>query len=208
MNAAASPGSDGLIGPNAILQLAPVLERAGGGELRDHIMALGGVFELPSDAGLMPEGPAARVHQAMRAELPDLAPGLAWEAGRRTGLYILANGIPRPAQLVLKTLPPPLAARMLKGAISRHAWTFAGSGRFQAVSPYVFEIADNPIVAGERSEHPLCHWQAAVFETLYRRLVDPHMRCAESTCCATGAAACRFELTRRPAHRDGCIGPV
>lgn len=196
MSAAASPGSEGLIGPNAILQLAPVLERAGGRELRDRILALGGVFELPSDAGLMPEGPAARVHQAMRAELPDLAPGLAWEAGRRTALYILANRIPRPAQLVLKALPAPLAARALKSAIERHAWTFAGSGKFTAISPYIFEIEDNPIVAGEVSDHPLCHWHAAVFETLYRELVDPRLRCTETACCATGAPACRFELTR------------
>jgi divinyl protochlorophyllide a 8-vinyl-reductase len=42
-------------------------------------------------------------------------------------------------------------------AIARHAWTFAGSGRFRVVAPLVFEIADNPIVRGEVSDVPLCH---------------------------------------------------
>lgn len=30
----------------------------------------------------------------------------------------------------LRLLPPPWAARALRGAISRHAWAFAGSGTF------------------------------------------------------------------------------
>jgi divinyl protochlorophyllide a 8-vinyl-reductase len=77
------------------------------------------------------------------------------------------------------------------------------SGRFKTCGPLAFEIADNPIVRGERSAVPLCHWHAAVFETLYRTLVDPRLRCAEVACCAMGAPACRFELTRQevPDHR-------
>jgi divinyl protochlorophyllide a 8-vinyl-reductase len=81
-------------------------------------------------------------------------------------------------------------------AIARHAWTFAGSGRFRVVAPLVFEIADNPIVRGEVSDVPLCHWHRAVFETLFRALVDDRLRCAEVACCATGNAACRFVLAR------------
>ncbi|KQB95786.1 hypothetical protein AL073_13950 [Loktanella sp. 1ANDIMAR09] len=52
------------------------------------------------------------------------------------------------------------------------------------------------IVRGEVSETPLCHWHAAVFETLFRRLVDPRLRCVEESCCAVGAPACRFVLNR------------
>lgn len=183
----------GLIGPNAILQLVPVLDRAG---LTDRVLARAGVFELPSDAGLMPEAPAARVHQALRAEDPELAPVLAWEAGVRTARYIMAHRIPPAAQALLRWLPGWLAQPILEKAIARHAWTFAGSGRFAVLGRGVFEIADNPIVAREQSPVPLCHWHAAVFETLFSSLVDPRITARETECCATGARACRFELSR------------
>lgn len=186
----------GLIGPNAILQLLPVLERAGGQPLRDQVMAAAGVFAPPSDEGMMPEGPAARMHQALRAIEPEMAPSLAWAAGERTARYIMARRIPKPAQVLLRVLPAALAAPLLSKAIARHAWTFAGSGEFAVTGPLVFEIRDNPIVRGEVSKTPLCHWHAAVFETLFRSLVDTRLRCAEESCCATGAPACRFVLNR------------
>lgn len=187
--------TSGLIGPNAILQLLPILEQAGGAAFRNHVMAEAGVFAAPSDTGLMPEAPAARMHQALRAIEPELAPALSWAAGRRTAEYIMAHRIPQLAQMVLRVLPGRLAGCVLTKAIARHAWTFAGSGSFSVAAPLVFEIADNPIVRGERSDHPLCHWHAAVFETLFSELVDPALRCAETACCATGARACRFEMT-------------
>ena len=186
----------GLIGPNAILQLLPVLERAGGVPFRDKVMAAAGVFEPPSDDGMMPEGPAARMHQALRSIEPEMAPSLAWAAGERTAHYIMAHRIPKPAQVLLRVLPAALAGPILSKAIAQHAWTFAGSGEFAVAGPLVFEIKDNPIVRGEVSETPLCHWHAAVFETLFRSLVGPRLRCAEQCCCAMGGPACRFVLKR------------
>jgi len=91
---------------------------------------------------------------------------------------------------------PGLAMRALSTAIARHAWTFAGSGRFRVLRPGVFEIADNPIIRGERSDVPLCHWHAAVFERLFRVLVDDRLRCVETRCGAMGDDACRFEVVR------------
>ena len=67
--------------------------------------------------------------------------------------------------------------------------------------PLAFEIADNPVVRGERSAVPVCAWHAAVFERLYRQLVDDRYRAEETACGAAGAAACRFELSRRPVHK-------
>jgi bacteriochlorophyll 4-vinyl reductase len=129
----------------------------------------------------MDEAPAARLHQALRAEMPEVAPMLAREAGWRTGDYILAHRIPKPAQRLLRLMPARLAAPILARAVKNlrgvgavpgglaHAWTFCGSGEFRLVStwPVVFEIADNPVVRGEHSETPLCHWHAAVFERLF-----------------------------------------
>ena len=186
----------GMIGPNAILQLLPVLEQVGGVGFRDQVMAAAGVFAPPREDGLMPEGPAARMHQALRTLEPEMAPSLAWEAGVRTAHYIMAHRIPKPAQTVLKMLPPALSAPLLSKAIAKHAWTFAGSGKFVREGPLTFAIKDNPIVRGEVSEAPLCHWHRAVFETLYRTLVDPALRCQETHCCAMGHEACRFTLSR------------
>ncbi len=186
----------GRIGPNALLQLAQVLERAGGVGLREAVFAAGGVQGLPALDAMIPEGPVAAVHQALRARLPDRAAALSDEAGARTADYILAHRIPKPAQTLLRLLPPSLSAPLLAQAISRNAWTFAGSGAFRVVTtrPMVFAIADNPVVRGEVSGTPVCHWHAAVFRGLFAALVDPRARVAETACCACGAPACRFEV--------------
>ncbi|MCF6444063.1 bacteriochlorophyll 4-vinyl reductase [Nereida sp. MMG025] len=186
-----------LIGPNAILQLVPVLEKEGGAAMRDEVCAAAGLMELPDGTAMIPEEPAARLHQALRAKFPDLAPALAREAGRRTADYILAHRIPRPAQTMLKVLPTRAAAKLLAGSVTKHAWTFVGSGAFRAEKPFVLEIRDNPVVRGEVSDKPLCDWHAAVFERLYQELVHPTLQCREVACCAMGAPACRFELVRQ-----------
>jgi divinyl protochlorophyllide a 8-vinyl-reductase len=192
-------GASGRIGPNALTQLLPLLERAGGPALRDGLLAEAGIFALPDMTGLIEEGPVARLHQALRARQPDLAPSLAWEAGLRTADYIIANRIPRPAVLLMQMLPAPLAAPLLLGAIEKHAWTFVGSGRFDVMSrrPVRVAIHDNPVVRGEVSDHPLCHWHAAVFERLFSRLVHPRWCATESVCGAMGHHACVFEIGPR-----------
>jgi divinyl protochlorophyllide a 8-vinyl-reductase len=193
---AGHPHPHGRIGPNALTQLLPLLERAGGVEMRETLLARAGVFEMPDMTGLIDEEPVARLHRAMRAEMPELAPSLAWEAGVRTADYILAHRIPKPVQAVLKRLPAWAAGPVLSKAIAKNAWTFAGSGRFVVVRawPAVFEIHDNPVVRGEHAEGPLCHWHSGVFERLYRVLVSDRARVREVACCACGDPACRFEV--------------
>lgn len=189
------------IGPNAVLQLLPVLERAGGRDLRDHMLASAGFFGVPDAEAMIDERAVARLHRTLRAEVPDLAPSLLWVAGRRTADYILANRIPSGAQALLRALPPRLAAPLLTRAIARHAWTFAGSGRFSVNShrPLTLEIAGNPVVCGERAAAPICHWHMAVFERLFTTLVDGGLVCEEVACCAAGAPACRFVIARQSA---------
>lgn len=202
-----------LIGPNALWQLLPVLDRVGGRDLRDCLLAEAGIFHLPDrDSGLIEETPVARLHQVMRRDLPDLAPRLAWEAGKRTGDYILVNRIPRGAHGMLRVLPGWLGAPLLARAIAKHSWTFAGSGQFRVIGmhPPVFDLADNPVVRGERSPLPLCHWHAAVFERLFSRLLRADWRCVETTCCAMGAPACRFEMHKHiaPVPAPGLVRPT
>lgn len=190
-------GPTGLIGPNAILQMLPVLETQCG-QVRTHaLVAQAGLPTVPDGSAMIPETDAAHLHRAVRQLEPARACDILREAGERTADYILAHRIPRAAQIVLKCLPAPLAARLLAGAIAHHAWTFAGSGRFRVLTPWRFEIAHNPLIAGEHSDRPLCDWHAAVFEKLYRTLVAKNAVCVEETCGAqNGGHLCIFSLKR------------
>ncbi|MEM7752501.1 MAG: bacteriochlorophyll 4-vinyl reductase [Pseudomonadota bacterium] len=189
--------SDGLIGPNAILQYLPILDQTFGEAARQALLQKANVTHIPDGTSMIPEGDAVRLQQQIRLRAPKLAPELAAQAGTRTADYILAHRIPKLVQIVLKGLPPRISAQFLSRAIAGHAWTFVGSGVFRVRSPWVFEISNNPMVEGELSAVPLCHWHAAVFEGLYQALIDPCLQCVETQCCAQpGVDSCRFELRR------------
>ncbi len=157
------------IGPNAILQLVTVLDQTLGRAMRDRVMRAAGQAVPPPDAGMWPEAACRAVHQVVYRDLPDQAEGLLTRAGTATADYILANRIPGPAKALIRLLPARLGARLLTSAITRHAWTFAGSGRFCVIShrPLVLEITYNPLGGP-------CHWHAAVFARLYQALVWPN----------------------------------
>ena len=196
-------GGDARIGPNAILQLLPVLDRQLGAAGRDDLLRTAGIDTLPDGTSMIDETPVARLHQALRRHEPAIAPGVARAAGAATGDYILAHRIPQPAKRLLTLLPSPLSARLLCTAIQKHAWTFAGSGTFRVVShrPITFEIRDNPVVRGESSAGPVCGWHAAVFERLFRTLVADDYRATETRCAAAGDGVCRF-MVRRSAQPE------
>lgn len=187
--------AEALIGPNAVLQMVPVLDHACGRGQRDRLLRASGIIHLPDGSCMIPEAQPARLFRALRESLPDQAPEIATEAGRHTADYLMAHRIPAMAKRLLRHLPRPLATELLSRAIARHAWTFAGSGRFRIAGrqPRVFEIVANPLALGQATE-PLCHWHAAVFEGLFKALVDPSVTVRESACCAAGARACRFLL--------------
>nr|WP_276203208.1 bacteriochlorophyll 4-vinyl reductase [Pseudoponticoccus marisrubri] len=183
------------MGPNAVLQLLPQIERVAGAGQVDALLAQAGIGQVPDGSAMIPEAEARRLHAMVRMTLPG-AEDVLRAAGAATGAYILAHRIPKPAQAVLRALPAPLAARALSRAITRHAWTFAGSGRFAALTPWRFEIADNPVIRGAVSPVPLCAWHAAVFQHLYAALVHPDCRCRECRCGAQpGQLACVFEIS-------------
>ncbi len=186
------------VGPNAVLQTAAALRAEGGEALARQVFEAAGLarlLEAPPEA-MVPEIEAARLHRVVAACLPaGRAERVAAEAGRLTAEYLLAHRIPKPAQRLLRALPPRLAGRLLLTAISRAAWTFAGSGgfSFRGWGRPVVEIAANPLAT------PGCPWHRAVFERLFRALVAPGTRVVETACCARGAPACRYEIALRPA---------
>lgn len=162
------------IGPNAILQLVPVLDRWQGRAARDRLLGAAGVAVPPDDAGMWPETQCRAAHWAVWQGCGDRATDILAAAGRGTADYILAHRIPGPAKAVIRALPAPLGARLLTAAIARHAWTFTGSGRLRVASRprLTFEIEDNPLAFPGRP----CPWHAAVFARLFQALVWPTVR--------------------------------
>jgi divinyl protochlorophyllide a 8-vinyl-reductase len=194
-----APAPCARIGPNAILQTVAVLDRTEGRATRDRVMARAGVAVPPTGSGMVPETDCAAVHHAVRCLFPDQADALLRQSGIETGRYILRHRIPAVARILIRALPAPAGARLLVAAITRHAWTFTGSGGFRVAGwhPLVFEVTGNPLAQKAVSGLPQCHWHAAVFETLLSTLCWPSARVTETACTATGAVCCRFTVDPR-----------
>jgi divinyl protochlorophyllide a 8-vinyl-reductase len=187
------------IGPNTVTQLVAALRLAGLGDATRAVFAAADAADwlVTPPAGMMDERRVARLHQTLRAVLPDEAASVLAEAGRLTADHLLANAIPRPAQAAFRLLPASCAARLLVPMIRSLAWTFAGSGRFAARAglPTQFELTGNPLCAGERAAGCICTWHAAVFQRLFAALVSPAATCVETECAAHGDALCRFTVS-------------
>jgi divinyl protochlorophyllide a 8-vinyl-reductase len=211
---AAASADASRIGPNAVIQLGEALRPRIGAEAARQLYERAGLsawWVWPPDR-MLPEDAVARLHDTVRAALdPALAREVSCDAGRRTARYLLAHRIPRPVQALLRALPAPLAARVLLAAIARHAWTFAGSGRFTAASGppqglaaatlsdgartrFTLTITGNPLCRGWRSEVPACDFYTGTFEGLFRALVHTGSQIVETACESRGDAGCRFEV--------------
>lgn len=190
------------IGPNAIIRAAEALRLYQGeavtAEVFERARLARYLAALPTE--MVDEREVIALHQALRATLSDQAAReVAREAGVRTADYLLAHRIPRPVQVVLRILPPGLAARILLKAIGGHAWTFCGSGAFafEAGHPVRLTITDCPLARGTTSDTPVCDYYTATFQRLFRDLVSPRATVTETECEACGAAACVFEIRWR-----------
>lgn len=76
-----------------------------------------------------------------------------------------------------------------------------GSGTFRVITPWIFEIDNNPLIRGETSDICLCDWRAGVFTRLHQALVADDCLCSETHCSAQAPKTlCRFNITR--AYRD------
>ncbi|KAA5604979.1 bacteriochlorophyll 4-vinyl reductase [Roseospira marina] len=189
------------IGPNSIFRMGDALRAQIGAEAAARLFAAAGLthhWEHPPES-MVPAADVTALHKALRAHLdtPTMV-AVSRRAGEATGDYLLARRIPKPAQVVLKMLPPVPAARILIQAMGKHAWTFAGAGRFEgeAGRPTRLVIEGGPIQAAmPEAGYPLCDYYTATFERLFRVLVARRATAREVACQAAGARACTFEIT-------------
>lgn len=190
------------IGPNAILQLAAPLESLFGAAVMPQILNLARV-PMPTGREMIPEGDAARVHRVMWQLFPEQGARISQLAGQGTAHYIRTHRIPKPARFALRWLPHGTAEDMLLRAIEKHAWTFCGSGQFEAErqgTELHFILHDNPLA----DDHPCpghpCHWHSAVFAELFSTLLGAPYTCHETTCLGCGGDVCRFVVSREMAR--------
>ena len=189
------------IGPNAILRVAEALGVLCDIQSRTRVFEQAGLAEYlehpPQE--MVDEREVTALHQSLRAVLGvEQARRIGWDAGLRTGDYLLGNRIPPFAQAILKRLPAWLAERVLIKAIAKNAWTFAGSASFstQPGRPTRLILAGSRVCLGASASEPLCDFYAATFERLFRTLVDPSTRVVEVQCQAKGDPECVFEVRR------------
>jgi len=204
---AAGAAYPGRIGPNAILQPVELLSGRLGPDAAAQLAAAAvGEPRYVAPEHLVDERAVARLHALVVEALgPETGYALLAEAGARTAAYLLQHRIPRPVQGILRLLPRRAALHVLAAAMARHAWTFAGSGRFRFLpgAAPAFEIADSPLCRGRSKQGPACSFYAGVFDGLVRALVARDARVHEIACRAAGDEACRFGIELQVRTRAG-----
>jgi divinyl protochlorophyllide a 8-vinyl-reductase len=162
------------IGPNAIIQTVHVLRDQYGTSEADALLERGG------QAHLLHELPTTMVdedefHTLARALLEQIGPEqtaqVLYESGQRTADYLLAHRIPRPFQRLVKMplLPRRVGLYLLLWAISKHAWTFVGSGAFR------FAVTNRPtirVTVTHPSVMPVARFYGGTFAHLVYMLID------------------------------------
>jgi divinyl protochlorophyllide a 8-vinyl-reductase len=197
----------GRIGPNALIQTASALSE------RYEPLRVRHILEGAGLEHLLAETPSEMVeeqsfHALVVSMLDLLGPTAVGEAlaraGELTAGYLLAHRIPRPAQWLLRPLPPGPALAALLPAIAKNAWTFGESGAFSYTLGHRPQITianhalcDTPEVAGA-----ICHFYQGTFRTLFRTLVHPEAQLREAACQGRGDATCVYEIIWRTVESE------
>ena len=189
----------GRIGPNAIIRVAETLRDVLGEDTTRLIFASAHLEPhlAHPPTGMVPEEDVGALQTALFDGLEESeARKIAFEAGLRTGDYLLANRIPKPAQAVLKVLPPSLASRIC----SAQSGSTPGPSPGPATSvsrnghPVIVSIKRCPLCRGRHGDHMQCDYYAGTFQRLFEVLVSRNTFVREISCEATGGDSCAFEI--------------
>jgi divinyl protochlorophyllide a 8-vinyl-reductase len=186
------------IGPNSIIQTVAVLREV---FTPDELRALltgetaGYLSHLPHE--MIPEVQFHELVDLLTAQLGvERAGEILYRSGELTADYVRANRIPAPIRTVLALLPAPISLRVFLPAISKHAWTFAGSGAFH------FSIGRTPLVSIGKSVNRdtskiaavLCRYYCGAFTQMLRRVVSSRINLREVACQARSGSACVYQI--------------
>lgn len=191
-------GKAGRIGPNAVIQTLRAVAELESAALRQ---ALPERAALPDAAptAMIPDEWFVRLLRAVRASLPPArAEAVLRRSGELTAAYVAKNRIPAPFRALLRILPPRLGIPLLLRAFRRHAWTFAGAGRFSYEGPYPGSLIleGGPTCRAGSTDGVVGHagaYYEAAFEGLLR-LAAPRVHVREVACQAASSPVCRFAV--------------
>lgn len=182
------------IGPNAIIQTVAALKEQYGATRAAELLQQGGqghlVDYLPTT--MVEEREFRELVLLLTTQLGIPATSdMLYRSGQQTAHYLLQHRIPRPFQRLLKVLPKRPALRLLLFAISKHAWTFAGSGTF------TYTLGKTPqltIASGIASGGAVCGFYRGTFETLVQTLVAPPAQVEPTACQRDGDNRCIYAI--------------
>jgi divinyl protochlorophyllide a 8-vinyl-reductase len=186
------PTAPAFVAPQLVLDVLTALDTEIGPSARTAAMEAAEIIRLPTVTEPLPEARAQRLHQVVRMLFPEQAAQVLGRAGALTGDGLMRRQLSARGQTLLSSGPWTVAAWLLGRWAKQNSWTFAGSAVFTPVNALEFDLVANPMIRDETSETPLCHFHEALFERLFRQLVDPNLICREAACQATGAPSCRF----------------
>jgi divinyl protochlorophyllide a 8-vinyl-reductase len=160
------------IGPNSIIQTVAALESAYGKSQAEEVLRKIGqgqlIGNLPSE--MVEESKFHALVVALEKEIGEkVLASILRDSGERTAKYLLKVRIPGPFQKIVKMLPSGLAFKLFLFAISKNAWTFAGSGEFSYASKPYTSIT----VKVTYPSHPVVgNFYLGTFTALLTELVD------------------------------------
>jgi len=180
------------IGPNSIIQTVAALEAKYGKAEADARLTVAGqgylIGNLPSE--MVEEDKFHTLVKSLDKELDaGVLAELLNESGQRTAAYLLKVRIPGFFQKLLKPLPPGLAFRLLFFAISKNAWTFAGSGDFS------YTTGKTPVITVKVTCPALPvvgNFYLGTFTKLLKELVNPNTTIDSSITGESGNITCRY----------------
>lgn len=183
------------IGPNSIIQTVNALEATFGKNKTETLLRKIGqgylIGNLPKE--MVEESKFHTLVGKLQKEIGDQATAaILKESGSRTARYLLQVRIPKPFQLVIKPLPATIAFRLLFFAISKNAWTFAGSGEFK------YTMEKPPVIDLKvtfPSKEVVGNFYLGTFTTLLQELVNPNSSVAMSIKTEGSAIHCNYRCT-------------
>lgn len=183
----------GTVSPNAVSDVLSAARQRLGEDLVRLVCARAELATMPNPDQPMDEAQAVRVHAALRQAEPERSAEVFRQAGFASAEAFIETYLSKKAQAMLSAAPWTMSAWLLGRWARQHVRAFAGQARFEMIRDLEIELWNNPFAAphGTR-DHPGCYWQEALFEGLFRDLVDPHLICREMTCVGQGDDACRF----------------
>ena len=164
------------IGPNSIIQTVAALEETYGKTKAENMLRKIGqgyiVGNLPKE--MVEETKFHTLVGALQKEIGETATArILQESGERTARYLLKVRIPGIFQKFLKLLPPRPAFKLFLFAISKNAWTFAGSGEFSYIMNRPPEIS---VKVTFPTQPVVGNFYLGTFNTLLQELVNPETK--------------------------------